>query len=304
MTNTENGKKIWKVFCMENHWPGLWKRCYQEQVVPIGYPPPYYSLHKKIRGHGWERVSAPLRRVKVGDTIVLQLPDNRIGRIGIVTGLKIKDDAWRPLIPKSRQHADGEMGRLIEVRWDMTNGPLAHDLVVKLPTEARFHAGRVRAAISEVPAGLFLAIQKAMRDFRNWVPASGHVFKQEQAISDFIAQHPHMLEDGMTPYPSKQVREKVFSDRSRSDVLLIDKNGKTVVVECKQGLPSLEAVRQLRGYLHNALKEGQVNRQQLRGILVYGGKGQLAREVTRACDKSPRIELVAYDLNVAFNYKN
>jgi len=302
----DSGKvtSIWKVFCMENSWPGLWKRCYQEQVVPIGFPPPYFTLKKSTKRWGWGRVRGPLLRVKVGDTIILSLPDHRVGRIGLVTGLKIKDEQWRPLIPKSRQHEYGEMGRLIEVRWDMANGPLSHDLVVKLPPEARFHSGRLRAAISLVPSELFLAIQRAMKDSQNWSPASGHLFKQEQAISDFIAQHPHMLEDGMTPYPSKQVRERVFHDRSRSDVLLIDKNGKTVVVECKQGTPTIDAIKQLRGYLRNALQEGQIGRSQLRGVLVYGGRGRVSREVLRACAKSPKVELVSYNLNVTFGYQN
>ncbi len=304
MSDPSNIANVWKVYCMENNWPGLWKRCYQEQVAPIGFPPPYFTFLKDSKHNNWGKVREPLSRIKIGDTIILSLPDNRVGRIGLVTDLKVKDDEWRPLIPKSKQYENGEMGRLIEVRWDMTSGPLSHDMVVKLPSEARFHSGRLRAAIAAVPPKLYVAIQCAMKDSKNWTPASGHIFKLEQSISDFIAQHPHMLEDGMTPYPSKKVREKVFRDGSRSDVLLIDTKGNTVIVECKQGVPTIEAVNQLRGYIHNALREEQIERRKLRGILVYGGKGQVDKDVVRACAKSPRIELVSYNLNVSFGYQN
>jgi hypothetical protein len=58
-----------------------------------------------------------------------------------------------------------------------------------------------------------------MNDPTNWVGLLSH-FKYEKALSDYIAAYPHHLEDGLVPYPNAKVREKVFTDRKRLDVLL------------------------------------------------------------------------------------
>ena len=73
-----------------------------------------------------------------------------------------------------------------------------------------------------------------MNDPENWVGLLAH-FKYERALADYIAAHPHHLEDGLVPHPDSKVREKVFSDHKRSDVLLLDWDDRPVIVECKQG---------------------------------------------------------------------
>lgn len=51
------------------------------------------------------------------------------------------------------------------------------------------------------------------------------------------------------------MRETVFNDKTRSAVLLIDKIGVPVIVECKQGAPTLENIKQLENYMaHNEVK--------------------------------------------------
>lgn len=79
----------------------------------------------------------------------------------------------------------------------------------------------------------------ATGDKRNWVPYSPHVFSEERSISDFLGTYPHHLEDGLQSYPSMKGREYVFGDNSRADVLLINHRGQPIVVECKQGPPTL-----------------------------------------------------------------
>ena len=71
-----------------------------------------------------------------------------------------------------------------------------------------------------------------------------------------------------------------------------------VIVECKQGAPTAENLRQLRGYMK--LLRNETGRQDVRGILVHGGARKLQREVLKAADIAPRIEIVQYHLQVDF----
>jgi RecB family endonuclease NucS len=139
-----------------------------------------------------------------------------------------------------------------------------------------------------------------MNDEANWVGLLTH-FDYERALSGYIAAYPHRLEDGLLPHPNERVRERVFGDRSRSDVLLTDRNDIPVVVECKQDGPTLGHLRQLRGYMRRLRKEtGQV----ARGILVHGGARKLATDVSAEAARKPKIEIVQYALGVEFTSCN
>jgi RecB family endonuclease NucS len=136
----------------------------------------------------------------------------------------------------------------------------------------------------------------AMKDERNWVGLLTH-FKYEKALSEFIAAYPNRLEDGLLPHPDKKVREKVFKDKTRSDVLLIDRADAPVIVECKQGHPTLNNLKQIRGYMNHLREETD---KMPRGILVHGGARKLSSEISAAARKRPRIEIVRYSLDVDF----
>ena len=123
-------------------------------------------------------------------------------------------------------------------------------------------------------------------------------FDYEAALSGYIAAYPHRLEDGLLPYPNERLRERVFSDGTRLDVLLMDKDGIPVVVECKQGSPSSKDLRQLRGYMKHIRK---ALRQKPRGILVHGGARKLCNEVRRLAASRPKIEVVQRKLEVGFS---
>ena len=71
--------------------------------------------------------------MQVGDWVLVALQSHRVGRLGQVTGNAIQDYKWNPLVQPSRDYPDGEMGRRIFVRWDMTVGLASRELVVKLP---------------------------------------------------------------------------------------------------------------------------------------------------------------------------
>ncbi len=290
----------WKIFCMEDKWPGLWRRCFQHQAASLGWPAQWrYKLDGTTRkSAAWSRARNALREIHPGDKIVVQLRGNRIGRIGEVVRLAVGDREWDPLVPRSKREPIGEMGRRIIVRWDLVNGPTDPDLVVLLPPGARLTPGILRPTLCEMPRKLFKKIERAVADKSNWVPISAHVFRHEESISDFLGSYPHHLEDGLQPYPSLKVREAVFSDRTRSDVLLIDRAENPVIIECKQGSPTMANIDQLRGYLRKAAR---VIGKRVRGILVHGGAGKLSAQVRRHSLRHPRVEVVRYSIAVNFS---
>ena len=120
----------------------------------------------------------------------------------------------------------------------------------------------------------------------------------EKSLSDYVAAYPHRLEDGLLPHPNEKVRERVFSDRRRLDVLLLDREGLPVIVECKRYQITVDDVRQLQRYLKRLRAE---TRKRLRGILVHGGARKLRSEVRRAARVKPVVELVQFRVDVEFS---
>jgi len=289
--------QYWKVYCMEDSYPGLWQRWFTNQCVAVGWCAKWgYHLDGSSECRSWSGARNGLKLVAPGDFVVVQLADSRVGRIGEVVHKRVGDDEWNPLVPPSLQEPDGEMGRRILVRWDLTAGPPSPDMVVELPAPKRLPTKDVRATIRPLDAATFQSIKEAMEDETNWVSLLAH-FEYERSLSDYIATFPHRLEDGLQPYPSAKVREKVFPDRTRSDVLLIDRKSTPVVVECKQGAPTLENIRQLQGYMKHVHRETE---KQARGILIHGGAQKLREDVRRECERDGRIEIIQYSLGVEF----
>ena len=125
--------RLWKVYCMENRFPGLWHRLYRHQCVAIGWPPPRNKLNEKTKGEepGLTRVRNALSRMAVGDYVVAALKRNRVGRLGQVTAFAVNDNEWDPLVPKSKDLRFGQMGRRIQVRWDLVCGPTDQNPIVR-----------------------------------------------------------------------------------------------------------------------------------------------------------------------------
>ncbi len=136
-----------------------------------------------------------------------------------------------------------------------------------------------------------------MNDPANWVGLLAH-FKYERALADYIAAYPHHLEDGLVPHPDLRVRERVFSDQKRLDVLLLDREERPVIVECKQGAPIVKDLKQLQHYMRSLQKE--TGRKDVRGILVHGGSRNLHHQVMEAAALTPPVEIVQYRLQVDF----
>jgi Endonuclease NucS len=292
-------RSLWKVYTMDEQWPGLWQQWYSQQCVAIGFSPfrPWHcKLHGETNDRGWSRARNALLAIKVGDYVVAALKDNRVGRLGIVTEKHIDDDEWNPLVPKSSDLPNGQMGRRILVRWDLACGPDDRDKVVALPEGSRFSNGERLPTVAKIRSLPVAKLRKIMNEESNWVGLIAQ-FMYEKALSDFIAAYPHHLEDGLVPHPNAKVREKVFTDGKRLDVLLLDRKYRPVVVECKQNAPTPDDIHQLRGYMKSLQRELH---QHVRGILVHGGARKLGEEVIRTVSQGPRVEIVQYQLRVDF----
>jgi hypothetical protein len=289
---------LWKVSCQEDKYPGMWQRWFRDQCVGIGWPPAdgWRFSGKSRKGEGWERARNTLAQVKLGDQVIVTLRGHKVGRFGEVTRVAVRDEEWNPLVPPSRYYKTGQMGRRILVRWDLRVGPTDRDMIVALPAKFQFSSGELRPTIGKISSRSEAELKKAMNDEQNWVGLLTH-FHYERALSEYIGAYPHRLEDGLLPHPDKRVREKIFRDGSRSDVLLTDRNGRTVIVECKQGSPTLKHLMQLRHYMALLKKE---TKGRARGILVHGGSRNLSPGVARAARTNPKIEIVQYALDVNF----
>ena len=292
-------KKLWKIYCMEDEYPGLWRLWLKHQCVTDGHSPDQRChLEGKTKGgRDWIQARNTLNEIETGDEIVAALPGRRIGRIGEVIRKKVGDKEWNPLVEsiEDPEWPEGYMGRRIEVRWDLEHSPDNWDLVVQLPEGIALGRGTLNRVHSTTTTAKKL--RKIMADQANWVGLVG-CFGYERALSDYIALYPHRLEDGLVPYPNDVVREKVFEDSSRLDVLLLDKYDKPVIVECKRESPIVEDVSQLRHYLRRLKKEtGKPGR----GKLVHGGAKKVDQKVWREARRFlPHIEIFQYKLDVDF----
>lgn len=290
----------WKINCMEDHYPGLWHTWYREQIVAVGWPPPEYSLRSDEAKRDWSLARRYLLQVAAGDKVIVQLRHWRVGKIGTVLDKRIEDGQWAPSVPRQGRDS-GEMGRRLHVRWDLSTGKLTPDFVVELPPDARPNPRIWRLTLSPVPDAAFRKMAKAIGEENNWVSLVPG-FASERALSEYISASPHLLEDGLVPYPSAAARELVFPDQTRLDVLLLDRRNNIVIVECKQGAPTIKNIEQLRGYMHNAekIRTGLKVGRNVRGILVHGGSRKLSADVRRESRRSPRIELVQFSVTVGF----
>ena len=255
-----------------------------------------WFIPAKEHAAAWSRARSSLQKIQIGDYVIVSLRGNRVGRLAEVTGKAVQDGDWNPLVPCTKDEPDGEMGRRVFVRWDLTTGPDNRDQIVFLPEGARFTSGELRPTIAAIGSRSLDELKAVMNDEANWESLFAR-FDYEHALSGYIATYPHHLEDGLTVHPTLKVRELTFQDSTRSDVVLLDRNDQTVIVECKQGQPNVANINQLRRYLAHLKKEKGVT---ARGILVHGGSKKLHEDVVAAAQAVPKIEVVQHRLAVDF----
>ena len=71
------------------------------------------------------------------------------------------------------------MGRRIQVRWDLTCGPIDRDLIVSLPEGSRFAVNELLPTITEIKSRTLDQLRDAMNNPENWVGLLAH-FKYER----------------------------------------------------------------------------------------------------------------------------
>lgn len=291
-------KRIWKIACQEDKYPGMWQRWFKNQCVAVGWANKKgFNLHGPTKGgKGWITARNAINEMAVGDLVIVALRGHRLGRLGEIVGKEIEDHQWNPLVPVGPKLPHGEMGRRLLVRWDLVTGPSEPELVVKVPESSTFTSGELRPTVAQISSQTLDKIKSVMNDPANWISLLGK-FASEKALSDYIASYPNYLEDGMLPHPNMRIRELVFKDKSRLDILLIDKEGKPVIVECKQYGPTVKDIRQLRRYINSLRKE---TNQKARGILVHGGAQRVRDEILFESIKKPHVEIVNYQLRIIF----
>ena len=147
---------------------------FKNQCAAVGWNGTHgNTLEGKTRKPSWRMARSALKRIRERDFLVVQLKNNRVGRIGEVVRMKVSDSDWNPTVPPSGNTPDGEKGRRIEVRWDLNVGPTNPDTVVLLPTSARLNPSVARRTISQIDAKTFDRIAKAMRDERIGLACKG-----------------------------------------------------------------------------------------------------------------------------------
>ena len=145
-------KSLWKFFCREDNYPGLWLRWLKNQCVAVGWPPDsgYHLQGDTKDSSGWTGCRNALKTISIGDLVIVAMERSRVGRIGEIIKLSVDDDEWDPLVPRSKELPSGDMGRRVLVRWDLNVGPTDFDLVVKLPEHIRFTGRGLRATVAKV----------------------------------------------------------------------------------------------------------------------------------------------------------
>jgi hypothetical protein len=291
--------KAWGFYCPERRHHGLWKSWFREQCVTVGWSPREGNFLRGKPGprSGWSRARKCLEKIAPGDQVVVCLPDSRIARIGEVFAKKVDDHEWHPIIRSTSEPEGGKMGRRVLVRWNPAAGPPDQNTVVRLPKNRRFSTSSLRQTIFKIEQRKLTQLKEIARNEANWVRLHGQ-FNVEKFLSDYIAEHPDRFKDGLETHGRYRVREYRMKNGRRIDILLMDRSGGTVIVECKKGVPSASHVQQLRNYVNQFMAES--DEKDVRGILVHGGSGRLAREVATAARRRPRIETVRYSLNVDF----
>jgi RecB family endonuclease NucS len=100
------------------------------------------------------------------------------------------------------------------------------------------------------------------------------------------------------PHPEAKVRENAFPDKTRSDVLLVDREGTPVVVECKQGAPTLANISQ-PSRVYEESKKIERKEAHERHSRSWGA-ASLRNEVIREVSHDHALRVIRYSLHVDF----
>jgi hypothetical protein len=145
-------QNVWAVICPENAAPGLWRTWLKEGCVAIGWPPSHHHLRGSTTKSGWRKARERASKVRRGDIVIPYLLPNRFGVPGKVLRVAIRDDEWKPTVPKggyANNPTEPELGRRINVKWLSQGVPGANQVAV-VPKNMRTAGGEVKQTIEFV----------------------------------------------------------------------------------------------------------------------------------------------------------
>jgi hypothetical protein len=113
--------------------------------------------------------------MKVGDKILPFLLERRIGLVGTIRALRVRDDEWSPTVDcgvytvgegrSAHVSKVPELGRRIEVEWQVQNMPPEGKVVLVNPGEVVS-----RSTVRPLNERAFVRYTRYLESPRNWVP--------------------------------------------------------------------------------------------------------------------------------------
>jgi hypothetical protein len=153
----------------------LWDRWYQARCVAIGFSPELghtYDGAKPPEGwkyRGWAAARNCLKKIEVGDKIVPFPKSYRIGPVGTVTEVRVKDEQWDPTIAVEESSSGrSRYGRRILVAWE-TEGMPPNGRLATVPSDPRKpHARLALKTIEELSTERFKHLCEVLANPSNW----------------------------------------------------------------------------------------------------------------------------------------
>jgi len=218
-----------------------------------------------------------------GDKLIPFLLKNRLGPVGTIRNLRVRDADWAPTVPLGDYSAnpdEPELGRRIDVSWDSDAGP-TDGRVALIPPEKRTKKAVALHTVEEVSAARFGELVEILRDQRTWItlrvppsdppilpcPPEEALSVLERDLQRFLARNLDRIEPGLKPTSEYQLEEQIADPVGRLDLFCQDRSGAYVVVELKTGTASNDVIGQIAGYM-SWVKDNVAKSAPVRGIII------------------------------------
>jgi Endonuclease NucS len=305
--------RYWIVICPEPEVRGgLWSRWVHEKCVAVGWPPSEYSFDGPTESQGWAWVRDRLAEMSPGDRVIPFLLRWRIGPVGTIRALRVRDDEWAPTVGEGVYSANPEapeLGRRIDVEWDVEAMP-PPGKVAAVPIEKRGKKPLARHTVEELSEGQFLELVQVLGNQQTWVdlgepralppalprsPEDRGLSLLERDLQKFLARNLNLVELGLRASPEYQL-EELITDVGRLDLFCQDKDARFVVIELKAGTAGDDVIGQIGGYM-SWVKDNVAGGDTVRGIIICGD----ATPRTRAAAKMiQNLRVKRYRINFEF----
>ena len=264
----------WIVICPEpSVRGGVWLRWYRESCVAIGWYPPNWSFEGRSEDAdtgGWSFARNRLKEIRVGDKIIPFLLKWRIGPVGTVKEIKVKDTDWNPTVEKGDygEESEAALGRRILVTWEQAGMP-PDGMIAPVPPAQR-PGGRqplARHTIEQLSVEQFKNLSSVLAAKENWSdiaavsrpdaggesaetemppppPPPAALSLLERDLQKFLSRNLDVIEKGLKPDPAYQLEEYSI-DVGRIDLLCKDARDNWVIIELKADWAGDDAVGQI-----------------------------------------------------------